>query len=60
VVFALMAVEALEGPIARRVDVAITATVALSVVLHGVTAAPIAARYAASHPSDTPAEVRPA
>ena len=54
VVFALMAVEALEEHIALRADVAITATVALSVVLHGVSAAPIAKRYAAAHSARTP------
>ncbi|MEI8240969.1 MAG: cation:proton antiporter [Actinomycetota bacterium] len=47
VVFALMAVEALEGPVARQVDIAITATVVLSVVLHGVSAAPTTTRYSA-------------
>jgi NhaP-type Na+/H+ or K+/H+ antiporter len=60
VVFALMAVEALEGPIAQRVDVAITATVTLSVLLHGMSAAPIAARYAASHPSINDENAAPA
>jgi NhaP-type Na+/H+ or K+/H+ antiporter len=59
VVFALMAVEALEGPIALKADVAITATITLSVLLHGATAAPIVRRFAASHPAtpDTATQV---
>ena len=49
VVFALLAYGELEPDSAREVVRAITATVVLSVVLHGATAAPIAVRYGARH-----------
>lgn len=51
VVFALLAIEALDTATGRQVAMVITATVLLSVVLHGVTAAPVAARYAARRTS---------
>jgi NhaP-type Na+/H+ or K+/H+ antiporter len=50
VVFALIALEMLPPDEATATLAAIGATVLASVVLHGVTAAPIAARYGASHP----------
>jgi NhaP-type Na+/H+ or K+/H+ antiporter len=46
VVFALLALEELGGPAAGPAVAVITFTVLLSVVLHGVTAEPLAARYA--------------
>ena len=46
VVFALLALEELGSPTAGRAVALITITVLLSVVLHGVTAEPLAARYA--------------
>jgi NhaP-type Na+/H+ or K+/H+ antiporter len=46
VVFALLALEELGSPTAGRAVAVITFTVLLSVVLHGVTAEPLAARYA--------------
>jgi len=49
VVFALLAVEGLAPADSTRVVSIITATVLLSVVLHGATAAPISARYGATH-----------
>jgi NhaP-type Na+/H+ or K+/H+ antiporter len=49
VVFALLAEESLFEADATRVVAAISATVAMSVVLHGVTAAPIGRRYGATH-----------
>ncbi len=49
VVFALLAVEGLAPADGDRVVSIITATVLLSVVLHGATAAPISARYGATH-----------
>jgi NhaP-type Na+/H+ or K+/H+ antiporter len=49
VVFALLAEESLFEADATRVVAAISATVAMSVVLHGVTAAPIGQRYGATH-----------
>ena len=49
VVFALLAVEGLAPADSARVVSIITATVLMSVVLHGVTAAPISARYGATH-----------
>jgi len=54
VVFALLALEDLGGAVAGRAVAAITITVLLSVVAHGVTAEPLAARYAKSlaHPPD--------
>jgi NhaP-type Na+/H+ or K+/H+ antiporter len=52
VVFALMAYEEFEGHEGIRVVTAVSATVAMSVLAHGVSAAPIAARFAASHPAE--------
>ena len=54
VVFALLALEDLGGAVASRAVAVITITVLLSVVAHGVTAEPLAARYAKSlaHPPD--------
>ena len=49
VVFALLAVDGLFPDDSARVVSIITATVVLSVVLHGASAAPISARYAARH-----------
>ena len=46
VVFALLALEELGNPTAGHAVAVITITVLLSVVLHGVTAEPLAARYA--------------
>lgn len=46
VVFGLIAVDALARPDARVVLGAVVVTVALSVLAHGVTASPLAARYA--------------
>ena len=46
VVFALLALEELGSPTAGHAVAVITITVLLSVVLHGVTAEPLAARYA--------------
>ncbi len=45
VVFALIAVDALEPSQAKVVLAAVTLTVALSVLLHGVSASPLATRY---------------
>jgi NhaP-type Na+/H+ or K+/H+ antiporter len=45
VVFGLLAVDALEPSQSKVVLAAVTLTVALSVLLHGVTASPLAARY---------------
>jgi NhaP-type Na+/H+ or K+/H+ antiporter len=45
VVFGLIAVDALEPAQSKVVLAAVTLTVALSVLLHGVTASPLAARY---------------
>ena len=45
VVFGLIAIDALEPTVSKVVLAAVTLTVALSVLLHGVTAAPLAARY---------------
>jgi NhaP-type Na+/H+ or K+/H+ antiporter len=44
VVFALLALEGLGDEVGLRAVRVITATVALSVILHGVTAGPVAAR----------------
>jgi NhaP-type Na+/H+ or K+/H+ antiporter len=49
VVFALLAGDVLEAGDAQRTFFAIGTTVLLSVVLHGATAAPIAARYGSTH-----------
>ena len=48
VVFALLALEGLEPADAQRAVTIITATVLMSVVAHGVSAGPIAARYGAT------------
>ena len=45
VVFGLLAVDALEPSQSKEVLAAVTLTVALSVLLHGVSASPLAARY---------------
>ena len=47
VVFGLLAVDALEPSQSKVVLAAVTLTVALSVLLHGITASPLAARYGA-------------
>jgi sodium/hydrogen antiporter len=44
-VFGLIAVDSLAPEESRAVLAAVTVTVALSVLLHGVTASPLAARY---------------
>jgi NhaP-type Na+/H+ or K+/H+ antiporter len=49
VVFALLAVDGLAPEDSARVVSIITATVVMSVVLHGASAAPISARYGATH-----------
>jgi sodium/hydrogen antiporter len=46
VVFALIAVDSLSPSDGNRVLTVVTATVVLSVIAHGITAAPLAARYA--------------
>jgi len=46
VVFALLALEELDSPAARRAVAVITITVLISVVAHGATADPLATRYA--------------
>ncbi len=57
VVFALLAAEALAPQASERVVPIITATVVLSVMLHGVSAGPLGARYGASHPAEPPLSV---
>ena len=52
VVFGLLAVETLDATAGSRTQTAIGVTVLLSVVLHGVTASPIAGRFGASHGSE--------
>jgi NhaP-type Na+/H+ or K+/H+ antiporter len=47
IVFGLIAVDALASPSSKVTLAAVTLTVALSVVLHGMTAGPLAARYGA-------------
>jgi NhaP-type Na+/H+ or K+/H+ antiporter len=47
VVFGLVAVDALEPAQSKVLLAAVTLTVALSVLLHGITASPLAARYGA-------------
>ncbi len=47
VVFGLIAVDSLDAAAGNRVLAAVTLTVLLSVVAHGVTASPLAARYGA-------------
>ncbi len=46
-VFALIAADTLDRPAANRVLAAVVLTVLASVVAHGVTASPLAARYGA-------------
>ncbi len=58
VVFALIAVEDL-GPSSDEAVAFIGLTVLFSVVAHGVTAAPVSARYAASWAAHRPAEAQP-
>ena len=53
VVFAMLAVEELGAP-AKSAVTAITVTVLLSVLAHGVTAGPLSARYAAHMPTSPP------
>jgi NhaP-type Na+/H+ or K+/H+ antiporter len=48
VIFALLAVDTLDPPDANRVLAAVTVTVVLSVLAHGITASPFAARYGAA------------
>jgi NhaP-type Na+/H+ or K+/H+ antiporter len=48
VIFALLAFDTLEAADGRRVLAAVTITVVVSVVAHGVTASPLAARYGAA------------
>ena len=52
VVFGILAFDALPSSDSARVLTAIGATVLLSVIAHGVTAAPVAARFGASHPAE--------
>jgi NhaP-type Na+/H+ or K+/H+ antiporter len=47
VVFGLVAVDALEPSQSKAMLAAVTLTIALSVLLHGITASPLAARYGA-------------
>jgi NhaP-type Na+/H+ or K+/H+ antiporter len=54
IVFGVVVVEAAGLPHTSELVVALTVTVALSVVAHGVTAAPLARRYAAWHAARTP------
>ena len=54
VVFALLALDQLAPAAGDRVLVAITTVVAMSVLLHGASAAPIAARYSAAHSDPVP------
>ena len=53
VVFALLAVDTLDPQTGEEVMRIITATVVASVILHGITAAPIARRYGARHTDAT-------
>jgi sodium/hydrogen antiporter len=48
VIFALLAFDTLDAADANRVLAAVTLTVVLSVVAHGITASPLAARYGAA------------
>lgn len=54
VVFAILALDALDPQTGSRVLATIGCTVLLSVVLHGASAAPIASRFGASHPDPAP------
>jgi NhaP-type Na+/H+ or K+/H+ antiporter len=56
-VFALLALEAL-GSHADEAVAVLTATVLLSVVAHGLTAAPLAQRYGRSRPEEAGSSVR--
>jgi sodium/hydrogen antiporter len=63
VVFGLIAVDALEPAQSKVVLAAVTLTVALSVLLHGVSASPLAGRYgdySAAHPERHQRELEPA
>lgn len=61
IVFGVVVIEAGHLPHTSTIVIAMTVTVALSVVAHGVTAAPLARRYAAWHASTgAPMESRPA
>ena len=60
IVFGLLAFDSLEGSAARGVLVTVTLTVLLSVVAHGVSAAPLSRRYGehvAALPADAPERV---
>jgi NhaP-type Na+/H+ or K+/H+ antiporter len=56
IVFGLLAADDLVGPDAKVVLAAITLTVLLSVVAHGLTASPLARRYGA-HAGEIPAGI---
>jgi NhaP-type Na+/H+ or K+/H+ antiporter len=58
VVFGLIAVDALAPQQSKVVLAVVTVTVASSVLLHGVTASPLAARYGAAATRSSPAEWR--
>lgn len=62
VVFALLAVEDLNGAVARPATTVIAFTVLLSVLAHGLTADPLAKRYGSrlAPPQEVPAPVTPA
>ena len=59
VVFGLLAFDTLPAADAQRAITAIAATVLLSVVLHGASAAPLGRYYARTHPSGTDAGAAP-
>lgn len=59
VVFALIAAGSVPDDEGRPVVVAITAVVVLSVLAHGISAAPIAGRFARTHHDDEPAAAVP-
>jgi NhaP-type Na+/H+ or K+/H+ antiporter len=60
IVFGVIVVEAAGLPHTDDLIVALTVTIALSVVAHGITAAPLARRYAAWHASrNAPMEAKP-
>jgi sodium/hydrogen antiporter len=61
IVFGVVVVEAAGLPHTSELVIALTVTIALSVVVHGITAAPLAKRYAAWHArSAAPMESTPA
>lgn len=62
VVFALLALEDLDGPAARHATTVIAFTVLLSVLAHGLTADPLAERYGPhlAPPQEAPAPATPA